>query len=54
MRREFQRFLMDQSGATAIEYSLVAGLMSLVVIAALKAVGSRVDGHLRNLSSGLS
>lgn len=54
MRREIRRFLRDQSAGTAIEYSLVAGLMSLVVIAALKLMGSRVDTDLRNVSNGLT
>jgi pilus assembly protein Flp/PilA len=54
MRRTVERFLRDGSGATAIEYSLVAGLMSLVVIAALTAIGSKVNADFRNVSSGLT
>lgn len=54
MRREIKRFLRDQSGGTAIEYSLVAGLMSLAIIVALKTMGSRVDTNLRNVSNGLT
>lgn len=54
MRRTVERFLRDGSGSTAIEYSLVAGLMSLVVIAALTAIGSKVNADFRNVSSGLT
>jgi pilus assembly protein Flp/PilA len=33
------RFVADESGVTAIEYSLIAGLISVVIIAALTPVG---------------
>lgn len=33
------RYTKDESGATAIEYGLIAGLLSIVIIAAVTAVG---------------
>lgn len=35
MTRFVQRFLRDQSGATAVEYGLIAALMSVIVVAAV-------------------
>jgi pilus assembly protein Flp/PilA len=36
MRRHFLGFLKNQSGATAIEYGLIAGLIAVVIITALQ------------------
>lgn len=33
------RFAKDESGATAIEYGLIAGFVSIVIIAALQVIG---------------
>lgn len=35
----FRKFIRDESGATAIEYGLIAGLVSVAAIAALTAMG---------------
>jgi pilus assembly protein Flp/PilA len=44
MFRTFKTFFKDESGATAIEYGLIAGLVSVAAIAALQALGgSLVD-----------
>ena len=43
-------FLRDQSGATAIEYGLLAALISTAIIAAVGAVG----GNLGNLFNGVA
>jgi pilus assembly protein Flp/PilA len=39
MQAPLCRFVGDESGVTAIEYSLIAGLISVVIIAALTPVG---------------
>jgi pilus assembly protein Flp/PilA len=36
-------FLRDESGATAIEYGLIAALISVVIITAVKLVGTNLD-----------
>ncbi len=41
----------DDSGATAIEYGLIAGLISIVIIVALGIVGSSLDGTFSNIAS---
>ena len=42
MLNAFQGFLRDESGATAIEYSLVAGGIALAIITAVNNLGSTV------------
>jgi pilus assembly protein Flp/PilA len=39
MRQLFRRFVAEQSGATAIEYGLVASLVSVVIIGPLTMIG---------------
>lgn len=46
----FARFAQDESGATAIEYGLIAALISVVLIAGASMVG----GSLNNLFGGIS
>jgi pilus assembly protein Flp/PilA len=36
----FHRFINDQAGVTAIEYGLIAALIAVVIIGAVKIVGS--------------
>lgn len=36
-----RQFLHDEAGATAIEYSLIAALIALVILAAMTAVATR-------------
>jgi pilus assembly protein Flp/PilA len=40
---KFYAFLKDESGATAIEYGLIAALISVVIITAVKLVGTNLD-----------
>jgi pilus assembly protein Flp/PilA len=40
----FSRFLRDESGATAIEYGLIAAGIAVVIIAAVQSVGSNLTG----------
>jgi pilus assembly protein Flp/PilA len=40
MSNLFSRFVRDESGATAIEYGLIAALISVVIIAAVTSLGS--------------
>jgi pilus assembly protein Flp/PilA len=44
----------DESGATAIEYGLLAALISVVIIAAVKVVGTKVNAAFVNVSNNLS
>lgn len=55
MVRLLNRFLDDRSGATAIEYGLIAAIISLVIITGLlSSVGSSVNGTFMNLAGNLT
>ncbi len=43
LRRLFIRFMHDQSGATAIEYGLIAGLIAVGAIVAMTAFGTSLS-----------
>ena len=44
--KAFLRILRDQRGATAIEYGLIAALVSVAAIAALQGVGSQLNSTM--------
>ena len=46
-------FLRDESGATAIEYALIASLIGLVIVGAVGAVGDSLPGVFTDVSAGL-
>ena len=47
------RFLKDESGATAIEYGLIAGLISIVIITTITMVGSKLESVFNFIGSTL-
>ena len=49
-----KRFAKDESGATAIEYGLIAGLISVVIIAVLTTVGTKLNAKFQGISNGLN
>ncbi len=49
-----RRFLCDESGATAIEYGLIAGLISVVIIGTVSTLGTRLNGKFNAISSRLT
>lgn len=53
MKTQFARFLKDNSGATAIEYGLIAGLIGVVVITAVTAVGTKVSNQFMTIGNAL-
>ncbi len=53
MRRLFSRFLADQSGATAIEYCLIAVGLSIVILAAVNSIGTTLNANFTSVNSSL-
>ena len=53
MKKLFVRFLKDQSGVTAIEYGLIAGLISVVILASVTAIGSSIQGLFQTIATAL-
>ena len=54
MRNFINRFAKDESGATAIEYGLIAALISVVIIAALVSIGPKVQKMFEKVDSELT
>ena len=44
MRKLMSKFLHDESGATAIEYAIIAGGLSIVILAAVNGIGVTLSG----------
>ncbi len=51
MSKFITRFLKNESGATAIEYGLIAALIAVVLVGALQAVGGSLDGAFTTIST---
>ena len=49
----FLRFLRNESGATAIEYGLIAALIAVVIIGAVTAVGTKLSTTFTTVSTSL-
>lgn len=54
MKMIFTRFLKDESGATAIEYGLLAALISVVIIGAVKVAGTNLSNKFNQIATNLS
>ncbi|MEI2735845.1 MAG: Flp family type IVb pilin [Rhodoblastus sp.] len=54
MKTVFSRFLKDESGATAIEYSLIAALIGVAVIAAVKSLGLTLSSKFSSITANLT
>jgi pilus assembly protein Flp/PilA len=53
MSKFVTRFLKDESGATAIEYGLIAALVAVVLVAALSTMGTKLSGTFDKVSTSL-
>ena len=51
MWRTLQYFLSDTSGATAIEYALLASLIAVAIITTVTAVGAKLNGSYSNIAN---
>jgi pilus assembly protein Flp/PilA len=53
MRRLLARFVVDESGATAIEYALIAAGISIVIVTAVNGIGTVLSQKFTDVSSSL-
>lgn len=53
MRNLLNRFAKDESGATAIEYGLIAALVAVAIIAALSLMGTRLTNTFQDVADEL-
>jgi pilus assembly protein Flp/PilA len=53
MTNLFVRFLQDQTGATAIEYGLIAAGISIVILAAVNGIGTNLNTKFTSINTSL-
>ena len=53
MKRSILKFLSDQSGATAIEYGLIAAGIALAIIAVVNGLGTTLNTQFTSINSSL-
>ncbi len=53
MNNLFARFVRDESGATAIEYGLIAALIAVVIIGAVQVVGTKLSTTFTTVSASI-
>jgi pilus assembly protein Flp/PilA len=54
MVRNLRAFLKDESGATAIEYGLIAAGIALAIITVVKGVGTKLNTTFSSISTQLN
>ncbi|MCR4268294.1 Flp family type IVb pilin [Nitratireductor sp. ZSWI3] len=54
MANLFARFMKDESGATAIEYGLLAALIALGIIAGARTIGTEISGTFTTIGADLT
>ena len=53
MTNLFSRFVRDESGATAIEYGLIAALIAVVIIGAVQLVGTKLSATFQTVAASV-
>ena len=53
MKGRFLRFFSDESGATAIEYGLIAAGIAIAIITAVNGVGTALNTNFTSISTAL-
>ncbi|MCA1491297.1 Flp family type IVb pilin [Sinorhizobium alkalisoli] len=54
MKNLLVRFVRNESGATAIEYGLIAGLIAVAIITAVTSVGTDVTAVFNKIATSLN
>jgi len=54
MTKFFQRFVRNESGATAVEYGLIAALIAVVIIAGATQLGNALNQKFQDIGSTVS
>jgi pilus assembly protein Flp/PilA len=53
VRQLVLRFIADRTGATSIEYALIAAGISIVIVATVNGIGSAVSGKFASVNASL-
>ena len=51
--KNFARFMKDESGATAIEYGLIAACISVAIIAVVQGIGTKLNTKFTTIDTAL-
>ncbi|MBU9575808.1 Flp family type IVb pilin [Burkholderia multivorans] len=54
MKAIIKRFLKEETGVTAIEYGLIAGLIAVAIVASVSTIGTNLGSMFANISSCVS
>jgi pilus assembly protein Flp/PilA len=54
MTKFINKFVKDESGATAIEYGLIAALIAVLIITAVGLVGQRLEAVFEAIAAALA
>ena len=54
MSKLFSRFVKDESGATAIEYGLIAALIALAIMVGAGALGNALNAKFANIAAEIN
>ena len=53
MIRSIKAFIADETGATAIEYALIASLMAVALVTIVGSLGTKLSGVFNEVSGAL-
>lgn len=53
MKNFISRFIKDESGATAIEYGLLAALIAVIMITAVTKLGTKLSGTFEKVANSI-
>ena len=53
MTKFVSRFIKDESGATAIEYGLIAALIAVVIVGAVTTIGTKLNTSFGNVGNAI-
>ena len=53
MKKFISKFMSDESGATAIEYGLIAALMAVIIIAGISAIGGQLTTKFNSIATAI-
>jgi pilus assembly protein Flp/PilA len=54
MTKFISKFVQDESGATAIEYGLIAALIAVVIITAVTTLGTTISDKFQAVTDGMT
>jgi pilus assembly protein Flp/PilA len=54
MKSLVKRFLQDQSGASSIEYAIIASVLSIVILASVQGIGTKLKATFTTVQTAIN